>query len=263
MTNLNKDYELDRLKDEQERTFRNKQQAWDKQNNAWETLNSLRARSGPRIDYLNAEQKRLYESMVEYFERSKYAFSSGDHDGAKSYSAQGKECKARLPEVVEERRRLVAELRATGDVQKEAVAEFRLAKEEFTKASLNFKARLEVVKSQNQRKRDDKKEVARRAGVPSQYLDNVWIGTRPDGTVNIYFGGVGQPDGIGHGHYVMNRDGEVTYKREPFRPVIIKNSPLSISRDIVLMAFVEPPLDLYSLHSFLIETALRGFIHIL
>ena len=127
MTGSNKNYELDRLKGEQERLFRIKQQAWEKQNSAWENLKSLRSRSGPRIDYLNAEQKRLYESMVDCFERSKSAFSSRDHISAKSYSFQGKECQAQLPAIVEERRRLVADLRAAGDIQQKATAEFRLA----------------------------------------------------------------------------------------------------------------------------------------
>lgn len=34
----------------------------------------------------------------------------------------------------------------------------------------------------------------------------------------IYFGGVGKPDGPGHGHYVMDQKGNVTYRREPFDP---------------------------------------------
>lgn len=37
-----------------------------------------------------------------------------------------------------------------------------------------------------------------------------------DGAVSIYFGGASKPDGPGHGHYVMDRNGKVTYKRDPF-----------------------------------------------
>jgi hypothetical protein len=33
---------------------------------------------------------------------------------------------------------------------------------------------------------------------------------------NIYFGGVGKPNGPGHGHYAMDRSGKVTYQRDPF-----------------------------------------------
>jgi hypothetical protein len=50
--------------------------------------------------------------------------------------------------------------------------------------------------------------------VPLQYRDNVWVSRDTDGNYNIYFGGVGKPDGDGHGHYVMTTFGEVTYRRE-------------------------------------------------
>lgn len=36
--------------------------------------------------------------------------------------------------------------------------------------------------------------------------------------VNLYFGGVGEPNGPGHAHYVMDANGNLTYKREPFDP---------------------------------------------
>ena len=63
-----------------------------------------------------------------------------------------------------------------------------------------------------------KKSIAARAGVPLQYQDNVLISTDPDGITNIYFGGIGKPNGTGHGHYVMDQHGTVTYRREPFDP---------------------------------------------
>ena len=54
--------------------------------------------------------------------------------------------------------------------------------------------------------------------MPHQYHDNVWVSLDSNGNTNIYFGGVGKPNGPGHGHYVMDRSGEVTYKRDPFDP---------------------------------------------
>ena len=70
----------------------------------------------------------------------------------------------------------------------------------------------------NRKRREDKKSIAAKAGVPLQYQDNVWISTDSDGNTNIYFGGVGKPDGPGHGHYVMDQHGTVTYRRDPFNP---------------------------------------------
>ena len=57
-----------------------------------------------------------------------------------------------------------------------------------------------------------------KAGVPIQHCNNVVISTDTDGNTNIYFGGVGAPDGPGHGHYVLDGNGNVTYKRDPFDP---------------------------------------------
>ena len=49
-----------------------------------------------------------------------------------------------------------------------------------------------------------------KAGVPIQHRNNVVVSTDTDGNTNIYFGGVGAPDGPGHGHYVLDGNGNVT-----------------------------------------------------
>lgn len=81
-----------------------------------------------------------------------------------------------------------------------------------------FKTRLEQVRASSKKRCKDKKSIAEKAGVPSQYRDNVWISKDSDGNTNIYFGGIGKPDGPGYGHYVMDQHGTVTYRREPFDP---------------------------------------------
>ena len=81
-----------------------------------------------------------------------------------------------------------------------------------------FKTRLEQVRASSKKRRKEKKSIAEKAGVPLQYQDNVLISTDPDGITNIYFGGIGKPNGTGHGHYAMDRNGNVTYRRDPFDP---------------------------------------------
>ena len=81
-----------------------------------------------------------------------------------------------------------------------------------------FKTRLEQVRASSKKRRKEKKSIAEKAGVPLQYQDNVLISTDPDGITNIYFGGIGKPNGTGHGHYAMDRNGTVTYRRDPFDP---------------------------------------------
>lgn len=96
-----------------------------------------------------------------------------------------------------------------------ASAEFKRSKAEFDSCAKAFKSRLEKVKAEGSKRREDKKSIAAKAGVPHQYRNNVWVSTDSNGNTNIYFGGVGKPDGPGHGHYVMDRSGKVTYKRDP------------------------------------------------
>jgi hypothetical protein len=74
------------------------------------------------------------------------------------------------------------------------------------------------VRTERERRKDDKRSLADRAGVPYQYRDNVYVSTEADGIVSIYFGGLGSPDGPGHGHYVMDAYDRIIYRRDPFDP---------------------------------------------
>lgn len=101
---------------------------------------------------------------------------------------------------------------------KQAVAEFHKAKTEFDQAKQRFDEKLTQIKTEHQRLKEERRALARQAGVPLQYLNNVWVTPKTDGTTHIYFGGVGKPAGPGHGHYVMDKRGTLTYQREPFTP---------------------------------------------
>ena len=61
-----------------------------------------------------------------------------------------------------------------------------------------FKTRLEQVRASSKKRREDKKSIAAKAGVPFQYRDNVWISKESDGNINIYFGGAGKSNGTGY-----------------------------------------------------------------
>lgn len=224
--------------------FEEKDRAYNAQQSAWDSLQRLRDSYGPRIEQLNRLQESAFQNMMSSFNNASSAHDRRDGAGAKSYAEQGHAYKAESKGYVEERRGLVAELRTAADHQKsyapafqaakarfddakrefdaakaaheQAQTEFKAAKEAFDKASKAFRARLEVVKAQNTKKVNDKRTTAERAGVPYRYLDNIWISKDSDGTTNIYFGGVGKPNGPGHGHYTVDRNGNVTYKREPF-----------------------------------------------
>ena len=207
---------------------------------------SVKRANGPRIDSLNAQQERAYQNMKSAFESASLAHNMRDGASARMYADQGYAYKAETQDCVAKRRQLVAEIR-TAREQFEAVrpafqrakseytqarqeflsakaeheraqAEFNKAKAEFDACAKAFKDRLDELKSTSRKRSESKKSIAARAGVPFQYRDNVWISKESDGNINIYFGGIGKPDGPGHGHYVMDQNGNVTYRRDPFDP---------------------------------------------
>ncbi|HEX4662370.1 MAG TPA: hypothetical protein VH144_02020 [Candidatus Saccharimonadales bacterium] len=206
----------------------------------------VRSHNGPRIDQLNAQQENAFQAMGYAFDNASAAHARRDGLSARNYADEGrrlqteaKSCTAQRRQLVEEIRTARAQYESTKPAFQHAKAEFDRAKAEFNHAKADheqkqaefkrlkaefestkqaFRSRLEKVKAEGQRKRDDKRSIAQRAGVPSQHLDNVWVSRAADGTTNIYFGGVGKPNGPGHGHYAMDSSGNVTYRRDPFDP---------------------------------------------
>lgn len=229
-------------RDAMNRAHEAKQRAYADQDRSWQQYQSVRSANGPRIDSLNAQQERAFQNMKSAFDSASAAHDRRDGAGAASYAADGHRYKAESQGYVAERRRLVDDIRSaraqheaskpafqrakddfnsykrTFDAAKaeheRASAEFKRAKAEFDSCAKAFKSRLEKVKAEGQKHREDKKSIAAKAGVPYQYHDNLWISTDSNGNTNIYFGGAGKPNGPGHGHYVMDRSGKVTYKRD-------------------------------------------------
>lgn len=226
--------------------FEAKQRAYAEQDRTWQYYQSVRGSNGPRIDQLNAQQEQAYQNMGRAFDNASSAHGRRDGAGAASYAAEGHRYKAESQGYVAERRRLVEEIRSaragheaskpafqranddfksakrTFDSAKaehdQAKASFQQAKADFQRAADSFRARLDKVKAEGARRNQDRQALARKAGVPAQYLDKVWVSQDPMGNTNIYFGGVGKPNGPGHGHYVLDRLGKVTYQRDPFDP---------------------------------------------
>lgn len=233
-------------RDVMDHAYHAKQHAYDEQDSAWQDFQRTRSSNGPRIDSLNSEQETAFENMKQAFDNASDAHDRRDGAAARMYADEGHRYKAEAQDAVAERRQLVQEIRdarerheatkpafqrakaefdqardehnrAKADHER-AQAEFKRAKADFDRAKSAFQARLETVRSERNRRQEDRRSAAERAGVPYQYHDNVLVSREPDGTVNIYFGGVGSPNGPGHGHYVMDSSGNVTYQRDPFDP---------------------------------------------
>jgi len=228
------------------RAYEAKQRAYEAQDSTWQSLQRLRDSYGPHIEDLNRRQETAYRNMSTAFSNASSAHDSRNGAMAASYAADGHRYKAECQGYVAERRSLISELRDAKERHDNTKPAFQRAKDEFTRAkhdfeqardahnrtkqtfqdakatfdqaSRAFRSRLELVKAEGERRKSERREIAAKAGVPTQYLDSVWVSHNGEGGYNIYFGGVGQPNGPGHAHYVVDSYGKVTYKREPFDP---------------------------------------------
>ena len=233
-------------RDTMNRAYEAKQRAYQEQDRTWQYYQNVRNSHGPRIDSLNAQQESAFQNMKRSYDVASSAYDRRDGASASSHAAEGRSYKEESQRCVAERRRLVEEIRSARtqhdaskpafqrakddfssakrafdsakDEHERAQMEFKRAKADFDSCAKAFRSRLEKVKTEGQKRREDKKSIAAKAGVPHQYRDNVWVSTDSSGNTNIYFGGVGKPNGPGHGHYGMDRNGNVTYKRDPFDP---------------------------------------------
>lgn len=237
--------------DTMNRAYEAMNRAYEAQQTAWQNQQRIRDHNGPQIDRLNTQQETAFQNMKRAFDNASAAHDRRDGASARSYADEGHRHKEESRRCVEERRRLVAEIRAAKAPHQDAMlvfqrakaefesakrafnaakaehsrhqTEFKAAKAAFDQAAKDFKARLDKVKAESSRKREDKRALAEKAGVPFQYRDDVWVSTDSSGNTNLYFGGAGKANGPGHGHYVLDTNGTVTYKRDPFDPHGSKN----------------------------------------
>lgn len=88
---------------------------------------------------------------------------------------------------------------------------------DYRKANIKF---IEISKQLNEAKAEEKIRIdehwniALCAGVPSEYLNNIYVEIHKDNTACIYFGGLKEADGLGHGYYIVDVDGKATHIQE-------------------------------------------------
>ena len=222
----------------------------------WDEYKRIRDNNNRRIDALTQQADDLYQRMVSCFERASDAYNYGDKSSAPGYAAEGRQYQALLKSANEEKSRLCNEVKSakayaesfSGKIDstlfqnaktkfetakreheiaesafKEAKQRAESAKREFECAKQNhksakdaFQQRLKQVRSERKRRRDSDKDLMERANIPYYYRDRCKVKQEPDGTVNFYFGGIGDSDGYGHAHVSMDSSGNITYNRDVF-----------------------------------------------
>ena len=213
------------IRDATSRAFETMQSARAEMEQSWTQLQSVRerndcswseykqtlSRNNAQIDRLKDAADRAHCNMREAFDSASRAYDSHDGAAAKSYAKDGHSYQA-------ERDRLNAEVRALIEENKTARfsagaydSEVQQAKDDLDA----FKAKQHEDKRIHQQ---DKETLAAKAGIPRQYWKDLVIRKGKNGSINIYFGGLGSGDGTGHGHVSLNSSGAVTYTRMPFEP---------------------------------------------
>lgn len=91
--------------------------------------------------------------------------------------------------------------------------QFELAKACHENAKENFQKRLAEVKAKKERERE---QILNRAGVGYYERGDAKIVKKADGTTQVYHGGLGSGDGLGHGHTALDKSGKKTYDRGAF-----------------------------------------------
>ena len=216
----------------------------------WDEYGRVRDSNYYEIERLRAEADSEHQQMIDCFEKASECYEYGDKAEAPYWSQQGHEHKERRDELNEEVRRLCEEvksakqdaefrapradssvfLRAKAEFEStkarheaaqsefkrfkaerdQAKAEFDSAQAEYIRAKEAFRRKLEEVKANSQRERD---RVLDKAGVSYSERKDAKIVKKPDGTTQVYHGGIGSGDGYGHGHTALDQFGRKTYDR--------------------------------------------------
>lgn len=292
---MSRNYELDKLKAEQESAFQRKQEAyrnyedvrdrvnaaydamqaaWEKRvcarekmnqefekrksayeyhDSVWADYGRIRDNNNSQIESLKLEADSEHHAMQDCFDRASAAYEYGDKSEAPMWSQEGHEHKERRNTLNAEISQLAQEVKdakahaelyapkVNSSAFTSAKAEFERAKSLHESAQAEFKSlkaqrdqlkntfdalhaehihcknafqsKLEEIKADNQHKRD---KILDKAKIYGSARKDAKIVEKADKTVQIYHGGLGKGDGLGHGHTAIDRSGKVTYDRNAF-----------------------------------------------
>lgn len=219
----------------------------------WADYARIRDKNNSQIDSLKHEADAEHHAMQDCFARASDAYTYGDKSEAPELSCEGYRHQARRDELNAKISRLASEVksaRAYAEAQTKgncsteyasARVEFEKAKAIHESAETNFKNqkaerdnlqrifkalqaehlrcqeafqnKLVQVKSDNQYERD---KILDKAGVMGYEREDAKIVKKSDGTTQVYHGGIGGGDGIGHGHTAIDSIGNIEYDRKAF-----------------------------------------------
>ena len=219
----------------------------------WDGYGRIRDENNYEIERLRTEADYEHQQMVDCFERASDCYEHGDKSEAPYWSQQGHDHKDRRDSINEEVRRLCQEVKSAKQnaewrAPKTDPSAFHRAKDAFERAKARhesvqaefkrlkaerdrlkgefdslqsehthlkdeFQRKLEEVKASNRRERE---RTLDKAGVRWSERKDAKIVNKADGTTQVYHGGIGKGDGLGHGHTALDQFGNKTYDRGAF-----------------------------------------------
>ena len=240
-------------REEMNREYEEMQRASENYREVWDEYGRIRDYNNSRIESLKWEADREHQEMQNCFDRASFEYQYGDKSMAPVYSQEGYKHKERRNELnaeISELAREVKEARQNAEWRapktdssafhrakevferaksrhESAQAEFKRLKAErdrlkgtfdslqaeHTRLKEEFQKKLEEVKATNKRERD---KTLDEAGVRWSERNDAKIVKKADGTTQVYHGGLGKGDGLGHGHTVLDQFGNKTYDRGAF-----------------------------------------------
>lgn len=240
-------------REEMNREYEEMQRASENYREVWDEYGRIRDANNYEIERLRSEADSEHQQMIDCFEQASSCYEYGDKSEAPYWSSQGHEHKDRRDDIHEEVSRLCQEIKdarqnAEWRAPKTDSSAFHLAKEAFeqakschesaqaefkrlkaerdrlkddfnslqgehTRLKEEFQRKLEEVKSANKRERE---RTLDKAGVRYSEREDAKIVKKPDGTTQVYHGGLGKGDGVGHGHTALDQFGNKTYDRGAF-----------------------------------------------
>ena len=240
-------------REEMNREFESMQQSKDSRDAIWADFNRLCQENSSRIDQIRREADMEHEMMKNCFDNASAAYEYGNKADAPMYASEGHAHKDRRDSLNAEVGRLIQEInnaKANAKWQtsglcgssfqsaksnfnnakmlhESAGAEFKSAKAErdayraeFDSAQAEFERlrdacqrKLNEIKANNQKERD---RILDKAGVSYLNRQDAKIVKKADGTTQVYHGGLGSGDGLGHGHVALDQSGKKTYSRDAF-----------------------------------------------
>ena len=245
--------ERNSAKEEMNREWKEMRKASENYREVWDEYGRIRDRNNDEIERLRVEADCEHREMIDCFDRAGDCYEYGDKSEAPYWSSQGHDHKDRRNSINEEVSRLCQEVKsARQDAEwrapktdssafheakdvferaksrhESAQAEFKRLKSErdrlksvfdslqadYLRLKEEFQRKLEEIKSTNERERE---KTLDKAGVRWSERGDAKIVKKADGTTQVYHGGFGRGDGLGHGHTALDRFGNKTYDREAF-----------------------------------------------